>query len=117
MDYFIRNDMEGMVRDTYTEDAILQNAFNFRAEPAPNVIRGHKELIEHLTAYLDYQGEIQVKSLYNFLEIDDCISFQATILSPKTGYWAVGDCWLMRDGKIARHIGFAHRLGDTAPES
>lgn len=110
MKYFASGDMAGMIKDTYTEDAILYNAFPFLDTPPPNVIQGQEELIKVFEAYLEYQGEIQVDSLYNFLETEDVISFQATITSPKTGKWAVGDAWLLRDGKIARHFGFAHQL-------
>lgn len=113
MQYIVAKDMAGMINNTYTEDAILYNAFPFLDTPPPNVITGSEELIKVFNAYLDYQGEIQVDSLYNFLETEDVISFQATITSPKTGKWAVGDTWLLKDGKIARHFGFAHRLGDA----
>lgn len=110
MQYIIRKDMAGMVKNTYTEDAILYNAFPFLDTLPPNVIQGQEELIKVFEAYLNYQGDIQVDSLYNFLETEDVISFQATITSPKTGKWAVGDAWLMQDGKIARHFGYAHSL-------
>ncbi|HEY9873905.1 MAG TPA: hypothetical protein V6D12_10740 [Candidatus Obscuribacterales bacterium] len=113
MQYIVAKDMAGMINNTYTEDAILYNAFPFLDTPPPNVIQGREELIKVFNAYLDYQGEIQVDSLYNFLETEDVISFQATITSPKTGKWAVGDAWLLQNGKIARHFGFAHRLGDA----
>lgn len=111
--YLLAKDIPGMIKNTYTEDAILYNAFPFLDTPPPNVIKGQEELIKVFNAYLDYQGDIQVDSLYNFLETEDVISFQATITSPKTGKWAVGDVWLMENSKIARHIGFAHSLGDT----
>ncbi|KST65710.1 hypothetical protein [Mastigocoleus testarum] len=108
--YLLVKDVAGMVKNTYTQDAILYNAFPFLDTPPPNVIKGQEELIKVFNAYLDYQGDIQVDSLYNFLETEDVISFQATITSPKTGKWAVGDVWLMQGGKISRHIGFAHSL-------
>lgn len=110
MQYISDKDMEGMIKNTYTKDAILYNAFPFMKTPPPNVLKGQEELIRTFNAYLNYQGEIQVDSLYNFLETEDVISFQARIISPKTGKWAVGDTWLLQSGKIARHFGFAHRL-------
>ncbi|BAY34139.1 MULTISPECIES: nuclear transport factor 2 family protein [unclassified Tolypothrix] len=113
MKYIVAKDVVGMVTNTYTEDAILYNAFPFLDTPPPNVIQGREALIKAFEGYLEYQGEIQVDSLYNFLETDDVISFQATITSPKTGKWAVGDVWVLQDGKVARHFGFAHRLGDA----
>ncbi|NET02623.1 MAG: hypothetical protein F6K61_19165 [Sphaerospermopsis sp. SIO1G1] len=116
MKYIVAGDMVGMITDTYTEDAILYNAFPFLDTPPPNVIQGREALIKVFEAYLAYQGEIQVDSLYNFLETDDVISFQATITSPKTGKWVVGDVWTLvgtDTKKISRHFGFAHRLGDA----
>lgn len=110
MQYLSNKDAAGMVKNTYTKDAILYNAFPFMETPPPNVVKSQEELIKAFNAYLDYQGELQVNSLYNFLETKDVISFQATITSPKTGNWAVGDTWVLQSGKIARHFGFAHRL-------
>ena len=110
MEYLATKRVADMVNNTYAEDAILYNAFPFMDTSPPNVVKGRKALIETFTNYLEYQGEIQVDSLYNFLETDDVISFQATITSPKTGKWAVGDVWLMESGQIARHFGFAHKL-------
>jgi len=110
MKYIYENDMEGMIRDQYTEDAILYNAFPFLDTPPPNVIKGREALTKVFKEYLAYQGEIKVESLFNFLETEDVISFQAVVTSSKTGRWTVGDTWLMRDGKIARHFGFAYQL-------
>ena len=110
MVYLSRKNVEDMVNKTYTEDSILYNAFPCLDTPPPNVVQGRAELIRVFKAYLEYQGDIQVDSLYNFLETENVISFQATITSPKTGQWAVGDVWLMESGQIARHFGFAHKL-------
>jgi len=110
MEYIGSNDMEGMVRETYTADATLYNAFPFLEVPPPNVITGTENLIEAFKNYLDYQGEIGVVKLYNFLDSEEVISFQAQITSSKTGEWAVGDTWLMKENKIYKHFGFAHKL-------
>ncbi|NBD32848.1 MAG: hypothetical protein GVY17_07775 [Cyanobacteria bacterium] len=114
MAYIEAKDMVGMVTKTYTEDAIFYNSFPFLETPPPNVIQGSEALIKAYSAFLEYQGEVQLDSLYNFLETEDVISFQAIITSPKTGRWAVGDIWLMRQGKIARHFGIAHPLADSS---
>lgn len=110
MQYIKNKDMAGMVKNTYAEDAIVYNAFPFLESEPPNVIQGQEKIIQFFDAYLDYQGNLQVDSLYNFLATEDVISFQGTITSPKTGRWAVGDTWLMRNSKIARHFGYAHSL-------
>ncbi|MBD2211691.1 nuclear transport factor 2 family protein [Calothrix sp. FACHB-156] len=113
INYLVTKDVTGMVTNTYTEDAILYNAFPFLDTPPPNVIKGREALIKVFEAYLEYQGEIQVDPLYNFLETQDVISFQTTMTSRKTGKWAIGDIWWLKDGKVSRHFGFAHRLGDA----
>ena len=113
MAYIGAKDIAGMVKDNYTEDAILYNAFPFLDTPPPNIITGQDALIKAFEQYMEYQGEIQVTSLWNFLDTPEVISFQATFTSPKTGNWAVGDIWLMRGEKIYRHFGVAHRLGDA----
>jgi len=112
MKYLEAGDVKGMVNNSYAEDAILYNAFPCIDAPPPNVIRGRAELIKLFEIYLAYQGEIKVDSLYNFLETEDVISFQALITSPKTGKWAVGDVWMMDKEfkQIVRHFGFAHKL-------
>jgi hypothetical protein len=112
MAYIKANDVEGMVRETYTEDAILFNAFPYLDTPPPNIIQGHSALVNAYNQYVAYTGEISVLSLYNFLDTDDAISFQATLKTANAGTWAAGDCWLMREGKIYHHIGFAHQLSN-----
>jgi hypothetical protein len=112
MKYIGAGDVKGMVNNTYAENAILYNAFPCIDEPPPNVIKGRESLINLFEIYLAYQGEIEVDNLYNFLETEDVISFQAVITSSKTGKWAVADTWLMdKDFKqIVRHFGVAHKL-------
>lgn len=111
MQYIAARDMDGMVRNTYSPDAALYNAFPVLADaPPPNVIRGTEALIGFFNLYLDYQGEIVVDRLYNFLDSEEVISFQAVITSKVTGQWAVSDTWVMSDEKIYRHFGTAHKL-------
>ena len=110
MQYIINGDMEGMVKNTYSSDAALYNAFPVIKAPPPNIIKGTNELIKFFELYLAYQGNIEIIELYNFLDTEDVISFQAFINSSNTGKWAVSDTWLMKDEKIFRHFGTAHKL-------
>lgn len=103
-------DIEGMVRDTCTPDAILLNAFPIFEEAPPNIIRGHDTLISAFQATMDWQGRIESISPDNVLEDPGVISFQASFSTANTGAWVAGDCWLLRDGRIHQHIGFAHQL-------
>ena len=110
LDYMVKGDIEGMVRQTYTPGATLYNAFPIPGNPPPpNVFTGTEILIVKFKEYMDYQGEIKVNDIYNFLDSEDVISFQAIITS-NTGTWAVSDTWLMEGEMISKHFGTAHKL-------
>jgi predicted SnoaL-like aldol condensation-catalyzing enzyme len=109
MVYIGNNDVDGMIDDQYTDDAVLISPFDILDTPPPHIVRGNKALNEFFHKYLDWQGAIDVESLYNFAETSDSITFHA-IFTSKTGRWVVGDEWHMRDGKIDRHYSFAHKL-------
>ena len=111
MEYIGKMDVDGLIDDQYTEDALLISPFDILDTPPPHVVRGREALKDFFRKYLSWQGEIAVESLYDFAETDDAISFQA-IFTSHTGRWVVGDGWHMTDGKIDTHFSFAHRLGD-----
>ncbi len=112
MEYLGRGDIDGMIDDQYTEDAVLISPFDILDTPPPHIVRGREALKEFFKKYTSWQGSINVESLYVFAETKDAISFQA-IFTSNTGRWLVGDAWSMREGKIAYHFSFAHRLGDV----
>lgn len=109
MAYIGTKDVEGMIDNQYAEDAVLISPFDILSTPPPHIIRGNQALKDFFHRYLDWQGEIQVESLYDFAEINDSICFQA-IFTSKTGRWVVGDEWHLHDGKIDRHYSFAYKL-------
>jgi predicted SnoaL-like aldol condensation-catalyzing enzyme len=109
MVYIGNNDVDGMIDDQYTDDAVLISPFDILDTPPPHTVRGNKALKEFFHKYLDWQGGIEVESLYNFAELNDSIVFHA-IFTSKTGRWVVSDAWHMRDGKIDRHYSYAHKL-------
>jgi hypothetical protein len=112
MKYIYANDIDGMIDDQYTQDAVLISPFDaVPGKQPPHIVRGNKELKEFFHIYLDYQGAIEVESLYDFAETDNSIFFQA-IFTSKTGKWVVGDAWHMTGGKIDTHYSFAHRIGE-----
>ena len=110
MVYITAKDVDGMIDNQYTEDAVLVSPFDILDTPPPHIVRGSKALKDFFNKYLEWQGAIEVESLYDFAELDDSICFQA-IFTSKTGKWVVGDAWHMRDGKIDRHYSFAHNIG------
>jgi hypothetical protein len=111
MAYLRANDLEGLLREQYTEDAIMTSPFDILDRPPPHILHAGPGMIAFLRRWLDYHGTLTVDALYDFCELDDSIFFQA-IFSSRTGRWVVGDAWHMRDGKIDRHYSFAHRLGE-----
>jgi len=109
MEYIRNNDIDGMIDDQYTQDAILISPFDILPTPPPHVVRGNQALKDFFRKYIDWQGHIDVEKLYNFAELDDSINFMA-IFSANTGRWVVGDEWHLVEGKIDRHYSFAHKL-------
>jgi hypothetical protein len=110
MAYIYANDINGMIDNQYTQDAVLISPFDILDTPPPHIVRGNQALKDFFHKYIAWQGEIKVDSLYDFAEISDSICFQA-IFTSKTGRWVVGDEWHLSDGKIDRHYSFAHKLG------
>jgi hypothetical protein len=110
MAYIYANKIDEMIDDQYTQDAVLISPFDVLATPPPHVIRGNKALKEFFRTYIGWQGSINVEELTNFVETEKSIFFQAVFTS-RTGRWAVGDAWHMRDGKIEVHYSFAQKIG------
>lgn len=109
MDYIGANDVDGMIDDQYTQDAVLISPFDILDTPPPHIVRGNAALKDFFKKYLAWQGSIDVESFFNVVELPDSIAFHA-IFTSHTGRWVVGDDWYMKDGKIDRHYSFAHKL-------
>jgi hypothetical protein len=111
MKYIYANDIDGMIDDQYTQDAVLFSPFDVvPGTKPPHVIKGNTALKEFFHTYIAWQGSINVEELSNFSETENSIFFQA-IFTSKTGRWAVGDAWHMTDGKIDTHYSFAQKIG------
>jgi hypothetical protein len=110
MGYLMGRDLEGLLKNQYSEDAILISPFDILDVPPPHVVKAGPAMIDFFTKWLDYHGEMSLDSLYDFAELDDTVHFQAQITS-QTGKWVLGEAWHMNaDKKIDRHYGFAHLL-------
>jgi hypothetical protein len=109
MGYLMSGDLEGLLKNQYTEDAILITPFDILDVPPPHIIHAGPVMVDFFRKWLDYHGEMTIDSLYDFAELDDSISFQALITS-QTGKWVLGEAWHLDGGKIDRHYGFAHKL-------
>jgi hypothetical protein len=112
MAYLYARDLEGLLRNQYTPDAVLISPFDILDVPPPHIVYAGPKMIEFFSKWLDYHGEMTLDSLYDFAELDDSISFQAIITS-QTGKWVLGEAWhfVGDEKKIDRHYGFAHKIG------
>ena len=110
MAYIYAGNLDGMIDNQYREDAVLISPFDMLDTPPPHIVRGRQALKAFFHKYMEYQGAINVESLYDFAETEDAISFQA-IFTSQTGRWVVGDAWTLRDRMIAYHFSFAHKIG------
>lgn len=102
-------DIDALIDNQYTEDAVLISPFDFLDTPPPHVVRGNRALKDFFRKYTAWHGSMNVESLYDFAETDDSVFFQA-IFTSNTGRWVVGDAWHLTDGKIDTHYAFAHQL-------
>src|SRR5512144_3350602 len=102
--YLWAGDIEGLVKNGYTSDAILISSFDILEVPPPHVVHAGPDLVKFFARWLDYHGAVTVDSLYDFAELDDSISFQA-LMTTQTGKWVVGEAWHLAGDKIDRHYG------------
>lgn len=110
MAYIYGGDIDGLIDNQYTQDAVLISPFDVLSSPPPHIVRGNSALKDFFRTYTGWQGSIKVEELYDFAETEDSIFFQA-IFTSDTGRWVVGDAWHMTDGKIGTHYSFAHDIG------
>ncbi|NDJ63100.1 MAG: nuclear transport factor 2 family protein [Chloroflexi bacterium] len=94
---FLQNaDVDSLIEYQYHDDAALIS-FN-------GIIRGRDALHAY---FLDYMksigGSLTLKSTDRFIETDDSIFFEATLVVP-SGEVRVYDVFMMRDGKITHHF-------------
>lgn len=109
MAYLSARDLDGLIKNGYTEDAVLITPFDVLDVPPPHIIKAGPALIDFFGKWLDYHAGMTVDSLYDFAELDDSIFFQALITS-QAGKWVLGEAWHLAGDKIDVHYGFAHKL-------
>ena len=101
--YLLDKDIEGILENQYTEDALLISSF----EKKPLYFKGHEQLREHFKGILAIEG------------LDTEIAFWAETEDPQTlmiveaitmrspegeSKMRFADSWVLRDGKIAIHF-------------
>ena len=63
-------------------------------------VKGHDQLRQLFTGYLDMIGDFTLRSTDKFHESEDAIILEATLDTEKTGERKVYDCFVMRDGVV-----------------
>lgn len=99
IDYLVAGDVEGLIDNQYTDDALLVSF--------DNQIRGNAALKEYFKGYVEMLGKLEVVSTDKFVETDDAVFFEATV-NTNFGQAVVFDAWVLRDGKIAYHFTGVH---------
>jgi len=97
MGYIERGDIEGLLRDHYTDDCEMVT-FEF-------TLKGKEALRKYLTVDNPAQaGKVYDFEVKEFAESDDVIMFAATVTTEKLGTFVARDSFYLRDGKVYRHI-------------
>lgn len=95
LDYLYAKDVDGLIDNHYTEDAVL-TSLDFD-------VKGRAALKEHFRNYLKMLGDLKVVSTDKFRETPDTIFFEAHV-ETALGPAVVFDGLVLRDGKISYHF-------------
>jgi len=110
MKYVIAMDIEGMVNNTFHDDAVLYHNFPFFDTPGPYVVKGKKDIIAHEKVIFTRQGKMEVGEPFDWSESDSHICYQIVVNSPNTGRWMVTDFWYLKDHKIFQYFAYGYKL-------
>lgn len=95
--YLMRGDIDGMLRDQYTDDCELVT-FDF-------VLKGREAIGHYLKVDSpEKSGQILGLKTVNFVATDDCIIFNAIVDSEKLGRFIARDVLYLQGDRIHRHI-------------
>jgi len=114
MRYVLAGDIETMVNETYTDDAVLYHNFPYFDGPPPYTHRGKQAIIHaQQTIFLpENHGAIGAGDPFNLIDGLDFLFFQIPIQTRDKGRWQNTDFWTIRDGKMAYQFVFGYRIGD-----
>jgi hypothetical protein len=111
MGYLNKGDIDGMVRDQYTADAVMYSPYDLLDTPPPHVLTTHEAIADFFRKWAAWHGEIGWDSdVEGFAETDDMVCFSFKFHS-KRGKWFEALAWAIKDGKIHRQYGFECQLG------
>jgi hypothetical protein len=96
LELFISGDTDTLVDEGYNEDAVL---IDFGGP-----VQGTEALKEHFRAHLPAIGGVTLKSIDRFIETDDTVFVQLTVITGKYGEATTFEAFVLRDGKADRHF-------------
>ena len=97
LDYLGRGDIDGLLRDQYTDDCELVT-FEF-------VRKGKDQLRQYLAVDSPAKmGAVRGMEVTHVVATDDTVIFNAIIDSEKMGRFIARDALTLKDGRIHRHI-------------
>lgn len=97
LSYLMRGDIEGMLRDQYTDDCELVT-FEF-------VLKGREQLYQYLAIDSPAKmGQVLNLQTTHIVDTDDTVIFNAIVDSEKMGRFIARDALYIKDDRIHRHI-------------
>ncbi|MDJ0730914.1 MAG: nuclear transport factor 2 family protein [Crocosphaera sp.] len=103
--YLLDKDIDGILKNQYTEDALLISSFSDDRKPL--YYKGHEQLREHFNGILAIEG-LETEIAFwgetddpQTLMIVEAITMQTAEGESKMRF---ADSWVLRDGKIAIHF-------------
>jgi hypothetical protein len=97
LEYLLRGDIDGLLRDQYTDDCELVT-FEF-------VLKGKEAIGQYLKVDSPAKsGKVLGLKTTHFVTTDDCVIFNAIVESEKLGRFIARDAFYIKDDRIHRHI-------------
>lgn len=112
LNYLFQGQVDALIENQYTEDAVLTSPFDVLDTPAPHVLHGRDEIKDFISRWGARYGDSEWDFQF-WVETEDSIAFGATMTN-SSGTWAVGEAWHVvggfPNGKIDRHYGFGYQF-------
>ncbi|GCA73801.1 hypothetical protein MiTe_00621 [Microcystis aeruginosa NIES-2520] len=101
--YLLDKDIEGILKNQYTEDALLISSF----QKKPLYYKGHEQLKEHFQGILAIEGlETEIAFWAETEDPQTLMIVEAITMRTAQGESKMrfADSWVLREGKIAIHF-------------
>lgn len=96
LELLVSGDSDGLVDEGYNDDAEL---VGFDA-----VVKGKDALKEHFRQHLPMLGGVELKAVDKFVETDDTVFFQVTVVTGSWGEVTSFEGFVLRNGKADYHF-------------